>query len=275
MLLGKAQPIENLIVYHLSRTRALSALSLFEMINKDYRRASIQGVYKELRKLIIDGVVWKHGPDYSLSAAWILNLSELTDQMYHTLNESGLIEDVLPGEGKKVLFRFSSLPRLDDFWINSLIMMIKESAGKRMYQWLPHPWFNLYHNYKSLPFQNALRIAGGFVQSIIGGDSFLDKRAQRLTTKGVYEFSYAPGPFDEERGTYYSVTDSYLQTVRLDAAKVSAIEGVYNSCGSEKEFDGPGVMRMLEIPCKISLTIDTDKRKVRRIYNKLRRHFEI
>lgn len=275
MLLGKAQPIENLVVYYLSRNRALSAASLFELMNKDVRSVSIQAVYKELRKLIVDGVVWKHGNEYSLSASWILNLSELTDTMYYTLNESGLIEDVLPEEGGKSVFRFSSLPRVDDFWLNSLIMIIKESPKKQMYQWLPHPWFNLYHNYKSLPFQNALRIEGGFVQSVIGGDTYLDRRAQLLTTKGVYEFSYAPGPFDDKQDVYYTVTDSYLQTVQIDAEKVAAIEKIYQSFSSEKEFDASSVIQTLESPCKVTLAIETNKRKVRRIYNKLRDHFEV
>ena len=275
MLLSHSDQIENFIVSYLAAHRSLPAARLHQLINQEHREVSLQAVYKELRKLIAGGVVWKQASGYSLSASWVLNFSQLADTMYHTLTESGLFEDVVPVSGEKARYQFSNLVRLDDFWINSLIMMVERSKEKKMYQWLPHPWFNLIQNWKSMPFQNALLLSGGFVQSIIGGTNFLDKQASLLTTKGVYEFSYSPGPYDERQSTYLSVTDTYLQTVELDPTKVKVIEDIYTSVQSAEDFDAAEILRRLVLPCKVTLTIDTNPRKVKRVYRKLRDYFEV
>ena len=88
MILGTTQKVENAIVLLLARTPALSADQLHKQISADYRRVSVQAVYKELRKLAAEGVVWKRAGAYQLSASWVLNFSELADRMYHTLSES-------------------------------------------------------------------------------------------------------------------------------------------------------------------------------------------
>lgn len=75
MLLGSFNNIDNLIVILLARKGSLSAKELFKIVNKNYKKSSIQAIYKELRKLIDEGVVWKSKDLYGLSAAWVVNFS--------------------------------------------------------------------------------------------------------------------------------------------------------------------------------------------------------
>lgn len=275
MILSTTHRVENIIVNLLARKRALSAAQLHELITAEHRAVSVQAVYKELRKLIADGVIWKRRGEYCLSASWVLNFSELADTMYHTLTESPAREDIIPADGEKTKFHFSNLARLDDFWINSLIVLLQNSPSKRMYQWLPHPWFYLIHSHKSPAFQNALTLSGFYVQSIIGGVTFLDRWAEKFNTPGVYEYSYASGPYEEKQGAYLSVTDRYLQTVTIDPDKVAAIEEVYQSVDSFDEVDIGGIVEAINLPCKVSVTIETNPRKVRRVWKQLREYFEV
>ena len=275
MLLGTTLSLEDLIVSQLAKKSQATANALLAEIEKKAQRYSIQGLYKELRKLQRKGVVVKRGSEYSLSFSWVLNLAELVDQMYETLTAETSFADILPVEKPKRSFSFTRLSAVDDFWIHAILEMLQHSDGKTLYQWIPHPWFHLIHSQKSWPFHNALKVGGFGIKSIIGGNTWLDNDSKRITTKAVYEFFYSAGPFQDERSHYYSVTDSYLLTVKLDPKTTERIESLYKSVGSFRDFDVFSAVQAISTPGRITVTIERTAAKVKRMWNNFVEYFEV
>lgn len=157
MLLGTSESLEELLVRILAERRLATVAYLREEVSRTFRPLGVPAIYKELRKLEDHGVIYRRGKEVGLSLAWILNLTSLTDRMCNFHVESPELSDVLPADGERKTFRFSSLERLDDFWIHAIILMAQHSKSKKLFQWFPHPWFNLIHSEKSFPFQQALK----------------------------------------------------------------------------------------------------------------------
>lgn len=275
MLNATRQSLEDFIVRTLSTRRDCSAAQVRSHIRHRFGDFSVAAIYKELRKLQQQGVIIKTGTQFSLSLPWILNLIELTDQMYDLHVESAQAADILPVSVPRKSFVFPNLARGDDFWVHAIILMLRHSSRKTLFQWLPHPWFHLINGHKSFPFHNALRAAGFRINSIVGGESFLDQYSKRLTTKGVYEFSYAPGPFRELRKLYYSVTDRYLLTLRLTEPKAVEIDSFYNSVKSWKGIDATKLVDLMGQRTKTVITIESAKPKVKHVWNKFVDYFDV
>src|SRR5262245_35928335 len=148
MLLSTRQSLADILVSILAEQSSSDVRRLHHEVASRHRHFSLPAVYKELRNLQEQGVVVRRKKELSLNMTWILNLIDLADRMYDTHVESPVPANVLPLETGKTTFRFSNLARVDDFWMHAAILMLQHSQRKTMFQWFPHPWFNLVHSQK-------------------------------------------------------------------------------------------------------------------------------
>jgi len=273
VLLGTTKSLEELLVIALTKRQSATALWLQSQIKKTHRRYSVQGIYKELGKLQKEGVVHKHRDQYSLSLPWILNLIDTATKMYDTHSKTDSSAPLLPLQNEKRTWRFSHLHRLDNFWVHAMILMLQNSDSKVMYQWLPHPWFHLLQSDKGRSMQRALKLGGYRVYNIIGGTNFLDRRSEKITTPGVYEYYYAEGPFESERSRYYTLTGSYLFTATFDQKTTIAIEGLYTSVTSLDDLEIPIVIALMNSPGRLTVTIENNEKKALRMRKKFEEYF--
>ena len=174
MLLSSQQNLEDFIVRSLAKKTSASVAELVDHIAQTYRPYSNAALYKELRKLQEQGVVVRRKDQLSLSLSWVLNFVEFSDGMYDTHIASPSAGDILPSPGESKSFTFSTLAKVDDFWVHAMLIMLQHSETKRLFQWIPHPWFYLVNSHKSFPFHKALRAYGARVDNIVGGNTFLE-----------------------------------------------------------------------------------------------------
>lgn len=273
MLLTPDQTLSERLVLALGRKQQCPAAWLLKQVSTKENCFSIQAVYKELRKLQQQGIVFKCGANYGLSLSWILNLWETVESMLDVQNSEQGQSMLLPAAGEKKTFHFSRLAAVDDFWIHSLFILLQNSSERTLYQWLPHPWFHLIHSRKSGPLQQALKTSKYKVQSIIGGNTYLDRLSERITTKGSYEFYYAAGPFQEERSIYYSASKEFLLSIRLDRRTSEAIEKLYQSVKRESELDLIKAARTIHTAGSITLSIERETRKASKVWKEFREYF--
>ncbi|MDC0357774.1 hypothetical protein OAO01_03085 [Oligoflexia bacterium] len=275
MLLSSHQTLEDFLVRILAERRSATTQLLHEEVCKRYQTYSLPAVYKEVRKLQERGVVLKRKNELSLSLAWMLNLIELTDKMYDEHIESSIPTNILPVDTSKTSFRFSNLARVDDFWIHAIILMLQHSKRKTMFQWHPHPWFNLVNSHKSFPFHNALRTAGFRIDNIVGGNTFLDYQAGRINTKNVYEYSFATSPFQDDRSNCYSVTDSFLLTVKLTKKKAADIDHFYDSVTAVSDFNVGAALQLAGNAPGTVVTIERNRNKIKKIWNRFVDYYSV
>ncbi len=257
----------------LAKRPNLSADQLLRLSAQQKKTFTIQAVYKELRSLQQEGVIYKQGQRYSISLSWIINLLEQGEQMLATYSAQKAEQSLLPGAGEKITFIFSKLSHVDDFWINILFVMLKQSEKRILYQWLPHPWFHLIHSHKSWPLHKALKRAGYKVLSIIGDTTFLDENSRKITTKGAYEFYYGRGPFTESRANYFSVTDRYLFTLKLDAGTVRRLDELYSSVKAFSDFSVDKVMRAVDTPGRYVVTLENGTKQMAKVLKRFLTYF--
>ena len=275
MLLSASENLEDFIVRTLAARPSASVSELHEYICGSYRRYSTAALYKELRKLQEQGVVVRRKDQLSLSLSWVFNLVELCDSMYDTHIAAPSAGEILPEPGEIKSFTFSTLAKVDDFWVHAMLIMLQHSKTKRLFQWIPHPWFYLVNSHKSFPFHNALRTAGARIDNIIGGNTFLDRYGQRITTAGVYELNYAPSKFQDIRNLYFSVSDTYMLTVHLSKRKAEEIDAFYDSIRSIDQVDVPRVVDLTTRDARTKVTIERKPAKVRKTWNRFIDYFEV
>lgn len=275
MLLGTKETLEDFLVHLLTEHHSVSIGFLHAEVARRFRSYSVPAVYKELRKLETQGIVHRREKKVSLSLSWIMNMSSLTDRMYDLHTRGERLTHVLPEYDEKLKLRFSNLERLDDFWIHTIILILQKSSRPKLYQWMPHPWFNLIHSQKSLPFHRALKVGGYSVENIIGGQTWLDRRAAKLSVQGVYEYSFAPGPFESERSTYYSITDTYLLTIKLLERKANELEQLYATVETATDLETPGLLKSINDARGSVLTIEKGGRRHKKIWNKFIEYFAV
>ncbi len=274
MLLSSPLALDDRLVHLLASRKAATAKELQTELARTKGEFTIQGIYKELNKLQRAGVLLRSDGRYSLSLSWIVNLAELADEMFYTQTKTDGALGILPPSGEKNTFSFSRLPYVDDFWIHALLTVLQNSKERIVYQWIPHPWFHIVHSHKSWPLYNALQASGFRVRSIIGGTTYLDRYSESISKKGTYDYSYSASPFHSERNKYYSVSDSYLMTIRFDAGTTRNIEDLYSRVSSAKDYEPLKAQAVINTPGKFTLTIDSRPASVNRILKQFREYFD-
>jgi hypothetical protein len=276
MLLPTTTNLKELLVRELSFSSRATAYELQRRITKRHRRYTIQGIYKELRNLQKDAVITKTGEQYALSLPWILNTMNLTEQMFETHLRRLPIQSLLPPGKKKARWRFENLIKLQDFWIEIIFILFQHSKAKFMYQWIPHPWFQLLQHEKSRNFFEAMKVGNFEMKTILGGDQYLDKEFARLShsVDVKYRYSYAPGPFNAQQNSYYEQIDDFLLTVSLDADTGRRIEDLYQGVTERNNVLLRTAARILNEPCRATLTLEQGTPRVRQVNKKFAEYFD-
>jgi len=270
MLLQPKQNLEERIVQILARMGQTTASGLSETISNEGRAYSRQGIYKELRKLQETGVVVKHGKFYSLSLIWILNLTDLADSMFESFVGEEVSLDHLPAAGKKVSWQFSRLSKLDNLAIHLMLLLFQNTESKEMFQWLPHPWFELIHHEKELQLEQALKVGGYQVHVIIGGENYLDTL---FTSEWPYNYSHAVGPFERERSHYYCVIDQYILTWILDTETTQRIDTLFETVTGPEDLQVSAIMKAVQSAGNYSIRIENNLKKATSMINQFREYF--
>ncbi len=144
-----------------------------------------------------------------------------------------------------------------------------------MFVWVPHFWFDLVHYHKDLEAQEAMKIAGNRMYMILGGRSFLDRLPTRYWNKQVYEWSYAPGPFEAQRSWYFDVIDDFILNIHLDAVTTARIGELFSKVKSKADL---GLIREFEdikSKARVRMQLEHSVVKARRLRRRCCEYFGI
>jgi hypothetical protein len=137
MLFQTYETLSEHIVEILGNQHAISVRKMHSLLLRT-QKCSIQAIYKELRKLQEGGVAVKIKKFYSLRIPWVIEFTSFADRIKRRYLESSQLAATLPEYNKKEIWHFSNLLRLNDFWSQLLLLLIRQSKGKILYGWNPH-----------------------------------------------------------------------------------------------------------------------------------------
>jgi len=252
-----ADPITNAVLCILAERPGLTVLELLTACRKRGITSSQSGLYKELKKLIDAGIVFKVGTSFRLHMNWVLELLNLSQTVKtHYLEGSPFIPE-LPHEGAKVKWKLTNLYRLNDLFTNVVLTLVRQSSSKLHLSWNPHPWFHLLQSQQEVLFFRALRSFSVRMYKIVGSATPLDRWSEQFWDPEMVVWSYAPSPFHSQRGSYFSVVDDFIVTVELNARTVRRLDTLYGGASdpAPKRGGDTSVAQLLD-PRVITLLFD-------------------
>ena len=269
MLLQQGPILEDLLVSILARKPNLSVKQLSGELLASGKRFSERGIYKELSKLESREIVVKTKQTFSLQLPWIINVLAFADAAYEIYASPKYLAQLIQTSSGTLHHKFSSLRKLDLYWIQSMMALHKLYPGKSMCLWIPHQWFHLAHDAAIQQFYSALDITGEKRFHIIGVDCYLSRLAiSHLPKHGHYAFGV--NPLESPLNIYYSFIGNHLITVTIDKNMERRIQDLFLRVRRAEEMDALEIASVLKSRVKATLSIEENEAKVR----KLRRRFE-
>lgn len=272
MFLGPSQ-IRESIVLILTTQGATTAEKLHALVNRDYKRCTLQAIYKELAGLREEGVVLKVKGAYGLSISWAVRILEFSDNVARSCLDGGegLIE--LPLEGKNLSWKFPGIYPADQVWMQLVLRLLREHTPRRMFQWLSHPWHRLLYGERSTEFEDALRFFGAKDYVIVMGDSYLDYSVYRTWPKDVFVVSSAPSPFHAQGSKFMTVVGEYIIYTEYQASLMRSIDEYYQRIRSARDVKSGEVLSLFRQRTWVKVTLERKAKKASRLASTFERYF--
>lgn len=272
MLLSNDPKLSDAIVSQFALVPVATAAEILRAIGQTYRKLSHVAIYAELNNLIDRGVVVKDGRQFRLSFHWVLSLSHFAESLYSRYVSADLLSSTLPAPGTKVKWKFSSLRRMDNFWVQLFFLLFSRSPSRVLYEWAPHAWFSFLDVELQRQYMEVHRKGNFHVYMIVGDDSVLDRAAAATWDPATYHWSFAKGPFEGDP-KYYSVIDDYVLTVTLEPGATKKLDQLFGRVKRMNDFNLMGFYRIVDGASRSSITLEHNAKKAARMSKQFREYF--
>ncbi len=275
MILQSDQQLEEILVLSLAEHPGSDVRKLAQLVAQGGRIYSQPALYKELAKLVQQGVLLKSGKRFFIHFNWAVQLQALSASISRRYLETpGVYPSLLPGQ-KKATWKFNDLLRLNDLWSCIVLNLLRDSQRRVHLSWNPHTWFHFVQTTQEAQFFEGLRFYKVRMYKMVGGRTFLDRMTVKYWDPSIVTHSFAAGPFESERETYFSVIDDYITTVRLNTKMARDIDSFYERTSSAKNLDIQALFALLQSKVNASITLENNPRKARRIEKQFAEYFGV
>ena len=276
MLLQNSPTLENEIVRLLSQSsHGLTAEQIRTEVGRSLRKYSPRGIYKELQRLIEEGVLVRGGGVYTLRLAWLLSLQSEIARISKQIEDTEYLKSALPTKGKAVLLHASDLVNWDRLWTQLMLVMHNSFPTLPMFIWCPHHWFTLTHPEIENTFTQANESRRNLRYAIIGGRSFLDLRDRAVLRRKSTCYSFRVSPFEYDRNHYYWIIGEYVGTCTLDASTARKIDEVYSRIKKEGDLNAETPRKLLSQKCRGSIKCEWAPEKAEKLRTKFVKYFGV
>lgn len=221
--------IATQIITILLKKPGLCAEALRQRVSKDNRvNVTIQAIYKDLRRLQQQQVVFKAESRFFLSLPWLLEMRTEIEDGVSTYSNLNILKNFLPLEGKSQSWRFSDIHAMDRLGVNLMISMLRQSGDKQLYHWEPFPWHALFHTELADPFLKEFRRSGYHAYGILGVQSPVCNRLIQAQKPLGHTWLVGVPSFPYRENTAITVKPPYILSVRYPKEAVSAFQHIFS-----------------------------------------------
>ena len=218
-------------------------------------------------------MVVKAGTLYSLHTSWIFNLVAFAEQMYADQVVGSSLETILPN-GTKAAWNFNSISLLHDFWNHLILVALRNSTEKTVFEWLPHPWYQLIHNTRLESFRKALLMASERFYIIVGGHSFLDRICEPYwKSHDMYQYSFSRSEFDSSKYRGIIIVGDFLITLDFVPSFMNRLDSFFKEIKSFDDPEVPSILQFLKQKTSLTLKFERNQKKTSLLRKKFTRHF--
>lgn len=275
MLLQIDEDLEEKIVRILSAQSPATAQELQRLLSKEGQKYSLQGIYKELRKLQREGVILKVRERYQPTLSWMYSVVDLSRSLQSNYLVRQYSGEILPQSGENRRWVLTDFLRLDDLWLHLIMCFFQQAREPVMYEWLPHPWFLIFGAEKEKRMNRCLEKHKGRIYAIIGGDSLLDKIYCKNWEGAPVQLNFSSGPFEDQRCCYYSLLDDFLLTVKVPKKEAEVIDKVFETSGTKAEASEKFEKYLLNQKVRVPLLVEHNPEKAKVYRRKFKDYFGV
>lgn len=275
MLLQRYPDIPETIVVVLAKSGGnLTVEEIHYQRQNEFGNCSLRVVYKHLKNLLEQGVVFKVKSRYSLHLSWLINLDNFASFAVQKNHNTPLNNIALPEECQKITWQFSNLEKLDNLWTHLGLNLARTLQWDKYYLWHPHPWFHVLSHNREIEYQTALANFPRKDYLIIGGTTFIDRFYLEYRHKYVIT-SMAKSKFHRLRDTHYSTHGPYLATVKIGKKLTQEIEDYFQRVKSKKDLDLREAREILTQKTNAKLILENNPKKLARLVKYFHEFFGI
>lgn len=277
MFTGGNNKLEDYIILLLSQQGFLLVEQLQDKLQEQQITATVQGIYRVLRKLQLQGVVIKEKQSYSLRISWIFEMKRLIEQMESVYLQSSYLESLIPREEKqKQSWQFTKMIKLADFWDQILIAMGKISNAGISCHYSTYPWYNIAHPEHTTIFNKTYATVLQKEYVIYGGRTFLHKYEPLSLKTLPYESRYYAQEneqIEKNPRIHLDIIGDHILTVKLDQKTVDRLETLYNTVQTEEDVFKANLIDFFNEPVKAKVTIQKNQKKAQKYRKKFEKFF--
>lgn len=253
---------------------------LIERLRRRRPSVTVQGIYKALRQLRAQQIVFLQQGEAMLNLRWLHELESfvsLAQHAYHDpTNHSGHFLQMQDGD--RIVYAFKNPIQVDAFW-NHVLYSLFEAIPTidRWFAYASHCWFLLGRREEELALQQFMIKKGIYYLFTVGHRSSLD-RAVAGDFDGVRaQYAMLDVPLFSERanhlGLVINVVGPYLIEAQYDKQTVERIEAFYRETPRITPEKVKELEEIVTSPARMKLVIVKNERKAEKLAKQLGKRF--
>lgn len=281
MPLFPALGLGEAIVLELRRGPRDMSVLLRDLRTRGYR-VTKQGVYKALRLLRSDEMVFLHAGEASLNLRWLDRLECFVSLTQHAYADpsAGAGHFLNLEEGERIVYSFKNPILLDAFWNHVLYLLceaIPDVDG--WYAYASHCWFMLVREKEEKALYRFLNKRGLRVLYTVAHKTALDRLVAKEFDGDMTQYHMADeSPFKARRhhlGLVVNVMGDFVIETQYDKRVTSAIEQFYQAHKTVETRYLKELESIVSIPARTRLIITKNAAKARTLRKMFDKQFYI
>lgn len=273
---AKPRRLDEALIRLLGLKPQQTADTLWRSVQTLTKKCTPQAVYYELKKLMERGIIVKSGQAYSLNLLWLVELSNLCDEMSGIYMQRGTsVIDLPDEENRKTTWNFRNLLRADEFRLHVRLNLFEQTNQKLSLCVYPHLLFPLLRGERIKEFGEALRSSRRKVYCAVGSRSRLDTESMTSLNPASFTISNSRGPFTFEAKRYLEVIGDYLLEVTLDSQLTELTERLFRTSSGIRGVSHADLIEVLRANGRVKLSLSYSPTRTRKLKKQFQDFFGI
>lgn len=267
-------------IVHSLRQGPLETATLIQRLQQKERHTTVQGIYKALRQLRAQQIVFLQQGEATLNLRWLHELesfASLAEHAYHDASaHSGHFLQMQDGD--RIVYAFKNPIQVDAFWNHVLYSLFEALPDiNRWFAYASHCWFLLGRRNEELALKNFMQTRGIRYLFTVGHKLPLD-RAIKHDFDGTHaQYAMLEAPLFQERanhlGIVLNVVGPYIIEAHYDKKTVERIERFYQSTAQLTAEKTQELEKIVALPARIKFVITRSEQRAKKLTHLLGKSF--
>lgn len=258
-------------IVHILRQGPLDISALMQRLQQKERRVTIQGIYKALRQLRAQQIVFLQQGEVTLNLRWLHELesfASLAEHAYH--DASGSSGHFLQmQDGDRIVYAFKNPIQVDAFWNHVLYSLFEALPNvDRWFAYASHCWFLLGRRNEELALKSFMLKRGIRYLFTVGHQSPLDRTIKHDFDGTHAQYVMLEAPLFQKRanhlGIVLNVVGSYIIEAHYDKKTVERIETFYQATTKLTKEKIVELEKIVTLPARIKFVITRNEQKAKK-----------